>query len=247
MLSSDPEDYESCARNLMAGFAGMGGPEANEAVAILRGRGLSTDTLQRFKIGVTRLLHKKEEGSGGFRITIPVFDGQGRSMFCRRYHPAGKPKIWGRTAGGEAGALYGEESLAGLRGTARFVGYVPRIHVCEGEFDRLMLEQHGFPAVTGTGGPATWQDAWTPLFDGVDVVVCYDGDRVGEIGGRKVVEALVKRGLAASVRMVHLGMDAQKHDVSTWFNALTDEADVAMKFRRLVDEQAERFEMKAVP
>src|SRR5689334_13445823 len=32
--------------------------------------------------------------------------------------------------------------------------------VCDGEFDRLILEAHGIPSVTSTGGPANFLEQW---------------------------------------------------------------------------------------
>jgi hypothetical protein len=40
-----------------------------------------------------------------------------------------------------------------------------RVVICEGEFDRLVLEANGFEAVTSTGGAATFRAEWADAFD----------------------------------------------------------------------------------
>jgi len=60
-----------------------------EALAVLRARGLTDETLRAHNIGVTHRLWQNEV-SGGWRITIPVFDETGGVALVRRYHPEGR-------------------------------------------------------------------------------------------------------------------------------------------------------------
>jgi hypothetical protein len=56
-------------------------------------------------------------------------------------------------------AIYGQEFLASRR-----------IVICEGEFDRLVLETKDFHAVTSTGGTVAFPEEWASLFFGIPEV-----------------------------------------------------------------------------
>lgn len=62
--------------------------------------------------------------------------------------------------------------------------------IAEGEFDALLLNQHGFPAVSGTAGAGTWKSQWNPSFDGLNVILAYDADEAGNRGSLRVAESL---------------------------------------------------------
>ncbi len=57
--------------------------------------------------------------------------------------------------------------------------------ICEGEFKALLLNQHGFPAVSGSGGAGTWKREWNALFAGLNVILAFDADEPGRQGPRK--------------------------------------------------------------
>src|SRR3989442_4585555 len=83
-------------------------------------------------------------GWNGSRITIPIFDRNGGFEFFKlAKDPDDKsngPKML--TAPGVHADLYGCE---------RVLANPEQIIICEGEFDRLVLETHGLAAVTSTG------------------------------------------------------------------------------------------------
>src|SRR5438093_1603284 len=96
----------------------------------LNGRGIPDALIERHLLGWN-----------GWRITIPIFDQEGRLVFFKLARdPEGDPSSPKMLATPGAHAeLYGWEVLK----TA------PRqVILCEGEFDRLVLEAHGFAAVT---------------------------------------------------------------------------------------------------
>ena len=105
-------------------------------------RGISDAVIDRYFLGWN-----------GSRITIPIFDRQGESAFFKlAKDPEDKshsPKML--AISGAHAALYGWE---------RVLACPEQIIICEGEFDRLVLESHGFAAVTSTGGAVTFT-AWT--------------------------------------------------------------------------------------
>jgi hypothetical protein len=96
-------------------------------------------------------------GWNGSRITIPVFNRASTLGFFKlAKDPEDKsddPKMLA-LAGAHA-VLYGRE---------RVLANPERIIICEGEFDRLVLESQGFAAVTSTGGALTFRPEWTEAF-----------------------------------------------------------------------------------
>ncbi|HUP24340.1 MAG TPA: CHC2 zinc finger domain-containing protein, partial [Thermoanaerobaculia bacterium] len=79
---------------------------------------------------------------------------------------------------GVSAELYGWESL---RKQPAFV------IVCEGEYDRLVLEAHGFPAVTGTSGAGVFKEEWAKELRTLpSVYVCFDNDQAGCTGAERV-------------------------------------------------------------
>src|SRR5216683_1759437 len=50
-----------------------------------------------------------------------------------------------------------------------------RVIICEGEFDRLVLEAHEFQAVTSTGGAGTFRHEWAEAIEPIpEVYICFD-------------------------------------------------------------------------
>jgi hypothetical protein len=117
----------------------------------------------------------------------PVFDKKGICAFFRLAKDpddsSDAPKIL--SLRGSHIDLYGWETLR----------LEPqRVVICEGEFDRLVLEANGFPAVTSTGGAATFRAEWADAFSNIpEVYVCFDRDPVGYEGmmgvGRLIARA----------------------------------------------------------
>jgi DNA primase len=65
------------------------------------------------------------------------------------------------------------------------------LHLCEGEFDCLVLLSKGIPAITSTGGCGTFKAEWVKEFSSLEsVCVCYDNDTEGEKGATRVLDAL---------------------------------------------------------
>jgi hypothetical protein len=125
-------------------------------------------------------------GWNGRRITIPIFDREGHLAFFKLAkdpddHGSG-PKMLCPPGG--HGELYGWE---------RLLAKPPRIVICEGEFDRLVLESQGIAAVTSTGGARVFRPEWAPHFDAIEeVYVCYDRDEAGRVGALHVAQLIPK-------------------------------------------------------
>jgi DNA primase len=131
-------------------------------------------------------------GWDGRRITIPIFNREGQlSFFKRAKDPDDQtpgPKML--TPAGGSAELYGWERLR---------GEPPRIVICEGEFDRLVLEGQGIAAVTSTGGAGVFRRDWAGVFRSIpEVFICFDRDDAGRMGALRVAS------LIAHARLVEL-------------------------------------------
>src|SRR5712691_1828653 len=88
-----------------------------------------------------------------------------------------------------------------------------QIIICEGEFDRLVLESRGFPAVTSTGGAATFRPQWAEAFHAIPTIyMCFDNDDAGQAGAERVAQ------LIPHARIVRLPQDVgEGGDVTDFF------------------------------
>src|SRR3989454_7905174 len=123
-------------------------------------------------------------GWNGNRITIPVFDRDGRFAFFKLAKDpedkADSPKML--ASPGAKAELYGWE---------RALAKPDQIIICEGEFDRLVLESQGFAAVTSTGGALTFRLTWTEAFREIpQVYICFDNDGPGLAGAERVARMI---------------------------------------------------------
>lgn len=139
----------------------------------LNGRGIPDGIISRYRLGWN-----------GRRITIPITNRDGIvSFFKLAKDPADAsdaPKML-VNAGGSV-ELYGWERV--LAKTSPLV-------ICEGEFDRLVLESRGFPAVTSTGGCGVFRKEWAKEFAEIrEVYICFDNDEPGRDGAQRVAELI---------------------------------------------------------
>jgi len=161
----------------------------------LRGRGISDE-----------IIHRELLGWNGRRITIPIRDREGRIISFRLARDpedrSSAPKML--SLPGFAPVLYGVELLR---------REPPRIIICEGEFDRLVLMTRGFPAVTSTAGAFFFKPEWRELFRSIpEVFICFDRDHAGRAGARRVAEIL------PHAKIVSLPAEVgDKGDVSDFF------------------------------
>jgi DNA primase len=160
-------------------------------------------------------------GWNGQRIAIPIIDRDGQVVaFKFAKDPADAtngPKMLA-TPGARA-ELYGWE---------RVLAKPERIIICEGEFDRLVLESHGFATVTSTGGALTFRPEWGPYFDPTPAIyVCFDNDDAGREGAQRVAEVIPRALIVRLPEEVGEG-----GDVTDFFVRLSRGRD---EFERLLD------------
>jgi DNA primase len=139
----------------------------------LNGRGISGEVIDLHQLGWT-----------GQRISIPIFNREGTLTFFKlAKDPDDKtdsPKML--ASPGASADLYGWE---------RVKAKPCRIVICEGEFDRLVLESRGLAAVTSTGGAGVFREEWAEAFAEIpEVCVCFDRDEAGRAGALKVARLI---------------------------------------------------------
>lgn len=126
------------------------------------------------------LIDKHLLGWNGWRITIPVFGGEEKVAFFKQAKDpedeTQSPKMIAWPKGHLE--LYGLENLK---------DNPKEIIICEGEFDRLVLEGNGFKAVTSTAGAKAFKKEWAKAFDDIpEVYICFDNDEAGKSGALRV-------------------------------------------------------------
>lgn len=139
----------------------------------LNGRGISDAVIDLHQLGWD-----------GNRITIPILDRQGVLVFFKLAKDPDDtrpgPKII--TSPGGHVELYGWE---------RVLARPCRLIVCEGEFDRLVLESHGIAAVTSTGGAGSFRPEWVEDLSAVpELYLCFDRDDAGGRGALRAAQLL---------------------------------------------------------
>lgn len=162
-------------------------------------RGLSDQIIDRHMIGWT-----------GTRISIPVFGPTDEILIFRfARHPDKTDETKMLSVAGTKAELYGWDNLK--RDTDCLI-------ICEGEFDRLVLESNGFAAVTSTAGAATFRREWaTAIVERAkSIFICFDRDAAGETGARRVAD------LIPSAKIVRLPAEVgQGGDVTDFFVRLS--------------------------
>ena len=131
---------------------------SEEALAYLDARGISEVTAARYSLGT---IVDPIEGHQGYTswISIPYFTALDICVgFKFRRLDDGKPKY---------GAPVGQKSH--LYNVVATTYDSPKIVICEGEFDAIIMNETGIPAV-GVPGVAAWKPFYPKLFTGFDVI-----------------------------------------------------------------------------
>lgn len=160
-------------------------------------RGITLETIRTWDIGWD-----------GNRYMLPVYNAARDLINVRKYKPGAlqpKDKMFNVTGHGTA-AIFG---VSRLRKHDTIV-------ITEGEMDCILLNQHGIPAITQTAGAKYWNFEWNKLFTGKEVYVCYDNDKAGKEGSKKVQKMLAP--FAASVSIVEIPLDTAGADVTDYLH-----------------------------
>ncbi len=184
--------------------------------ALTQARGFTRETIVKWHIGFD-----------GSRYTFPVRNARDEIINVRKY------KL---NAGAAADKMinipgHGSAAIFGLS----ILQKNDTIVITEGETDCILLNQIGIPAVTHTAGAATFRPQWGPLFAEKNVFICYDNDKAGKDGARKVRKAL--ENYVESVTIVDIPLDFKGADVTDYIHK---EGFTADDFRQLMDDAAQR-------
>lgn len=194
-----------------------------EQLHLLDGRGLTIQSIKRFKIGLF------EPGV----YTIPVYDANSALMAVRYYRKSDHRK-WG-VKGVTTKMLY---PLLGMNGANP-------LWICEGEFDCMMLLQNGVHAITTTAGapstPATLKEQHDYFGDWRRFVLCFDNDETGYEAAAKIGLNIFAGRIDGIVRWP---VDFKK-DVSDWFNAHRTSAELEKLVVPFVPAWAEQIVLAA--
>jgi hypothetical protein len=192
-----PEQVEFWHKSL------MGSPRAHKYVS--EERGLKDETMRKYLIGWD-----------GQRFTIPVYDEDGELVNIRRYNPRArshKDKMISWGPGHGSGRIYGLEVLKEH----------DEVLYAEGEWDRLIAMQEGFPAVTDTSGAAVFKPEWARYFKGKTVYFAFDDDKQGDAGAMKATQYM--KNVAAGCFRITLGTGIDGGDLTDFFASLGRSAD----------------------
>lgn len=192
-------------------------------------RGLLDEVLTRFRIGWD-----------GDRNTIPIQDERGNIVNVRRYNAKNKLKminyVDGKHKYGSPARLYGINDLVKRD--------CEEIFITEGEWDRILMEQHNFPSVTGTHGCKTFRPEWGRFFSGRKVRIVYDCDAEGRSAVEKTVLPIFAKleKQPAEIKVIWLPLEGspQSKDITDYF---IKEGFTAEDFRELVN-AAEPIELQ---
>lgn len=154
----------------------------------------------------TGLCYKSQKGklldSLRGMVTIPYFVAGSCVSIRGRAWPMEPGQAKYKTLSGHAARLFNTDVLWEDH---------KEVVLCEGEFDAMVMEQLGLPAVAAPGAN-TWKDAWDRYFDQARRVwVVFDADEAGSKGVEKV-----QNHLGPKARRVFLDEPGAKCDPTMW-------------------------------
>jgi twinkle protein len=142
-------------------------------------RGLSRETIERFKVGI------RDMGDGRVATVMPYFGAGGRYLYSKLKvrMPDGSKRVWREPKGTES-ALFNAHALAGNE----------QVIVCEGEEDCAVLVQLGLTNVVSVPDGANIRQDGSPWLDALEafaeIVIAFDRDEAGRAGADKLARVL---------------------------------------------------------
>lgn len=170
----------------------------------LYNRGLNHKTIQKFKLGWD-----------GKNIVIPNFDANGNCVnFKLKPNPTlpSGPKGMFSIRGRGRKRLFNEKVL---RENPEYV------IISEGEWDCMLLDQHGYPAITSTAGSQSFDKSWVDAFKSIGkIYLAYDNDRnnAGQKGARRTASLFKEADITVfSISLPDLQNSEDKIDITDLF------------------------------
>ena len=168
-------------------------------------RGITDETLERFQIGWD-----------GERVTIPIYDEFSELVNIRRY-------AW-NSYEDSTKMINFEDAVGNTFGENRVYGIehlmdptCKRLIWCEGEWDRILAEQYGFPACTTTAGAGNFRMEWLKLLQQKEAIfICYDNDDAGKRATEYLIDNL--RGTKVELHVIRWPKEFhEKSDITDCF------------------------------
>lgn len=176
-------------------------PGAENLLAYLtEGRGLTLETIQRFRLGAVVSPVESDDPAHGM-IAIPYITPAGvvALRFRRPPHTEDGPKYW-QPAGTNI-TMFNTEAVR--QGDSYII-------VTEGEIDCMTLAQCGLPTV-GLPGASSWRPHYRAIFSGFDrVIICGDNDDQG--AGKEFAAKVAEHVPGPAIYLMPPG-----HDVNSLF------------------------------
>ncbi len=157
-----------------------------EALDYLISRGITSTVINRSKIGWD-----------GLRFHIPIRDFGGNLRNVRQ-HLKGSHATEVKTISSFSGT--GGLRLYPIKNTRK-----DEIYIFEGEMDTLLAISLGLNAMTVTGGAGSWKLEFNKYFTDKIVIVCYDIDKAGIDGAKKVANYIYE--VAKEVSIISIPKD----------------------------------------
>lgn len=150
-------------------------------------------------------------------LLMQVVRKEPKGFFQRRPDPD-RPDEWAKTVPAECRTLYNAARAYNAKGVVLIV---------EGEKDVDNLAEIGVVATCNPGGAKKWQDSYSEILRGKDVVLVPDDDEPGAEHADMVGAAL--RGIAKRVRILHLPGLPEKGDISDWLEVEGNDKDTLLE------------------
>lgn len=174
--------------------------ENGEALAYLKRRGLTPQTIGKYRLGWAgsdlsdRLIAKgfslKDQDGAGLRTTSD--DGRAYPLFWDRLMVPYEQRGYVVTLRGKqlsGNMIQAKNTSIYLFGVDNLLGH-REVYICEGEMDAMLLDQLGYPACA-VPGAGSFQEHWKPWFENaLRVFIVLDADDAGNKGALKIQQML---------------------------------------------------------
>lgn len=193
-------------------------PEVREYV---NGRGITNETIERFKIG-----------SNGNSVTVPSFRNkkivtwQSRSISDKTFYIKKNTEAW-------------------------FLGFIDRespVVICEGMFDALTVDQCGYCSMGLRG--LNLNDDYIDILKHHKhgVILCLDNDQSGAVGTKKAIRNLLGSGIRFRICVQKDGKDIndylqEKGEIKTLIESAVDISEYLVKIAKNIVDIKEAFSM----
>ena len=143
----------------------------------LNNRGITNELISLYKLGYG------EFGNQNW-ITIPIKNKQGEYSYLKLRRDLQNEDLnpkYKFSPTGSSSSLFGVEMVKDN----------DTIIICEGEFDCILLNSYGLPAITSTAGAKTFKKEWLEdLKELKKIYLCFDKDESGEEGAQRVAKLI---------------------------------------------------------